>query len=321
MSSPTIAISVVADVQRAQAGFNATGDSATRMGREVESAGHSFDELGEKAGTNASRASQLAGALGDIAGTATDSKGAIGAVARAVEGAAPFVMVAAGAFDILELALTSTALASVRNAAATVASRTAMVAGAVATYALAAAQTALDVAMDANPIGLVVIAIAALVAGLIYAYKHSETFRDIVNSVFTAITDTFTGVVAGIKTAIDFVVSAFQFVVDLPGKLANIGKDILSNLINGILDGIPGLRSAVEFLADLLPGSVKSALGLGDLKVSGTVSASSVAGVTTSAATVVNNTTIVAPSGNAAEIGRVHASYLANRDRVGGLAQ
>lgn len=48
----------------------------------------------------------------------------------------------------------------------------------------AAAQWALNVAMTANPIGLVVIAIAALVGGLIYAYKHSERFREIVNAVF-----------------------------------------------------------------------------------------------------------------------------------------
>lgn len=46
------------------------------------------------------------------------------------------------------------------------------------------AQTALNFALAANPIGLVVIAIAALVGGLIYAYKHSQTFRDIVISTF-----------------------------------------------------------------------------------------------------------------------------------------
>lgn len=38
-----------------------------------------------------------------------------------------------------------------------------------------------------SPIELVVIAIAALVAGLIYAYTHFKTFRDIVNAVFSAV--------------------------------------------------------------------------------------------------------------------------------------
>jgi len=43
--------------------------------------------------------------------------------------------------------------------------------------ALSAAQWGLNAAMDANPIGLVVVAIAGLVAGLIYAYNHSQTFH------------------------------------------------------------------------------------------------------------------------------------------------
>lgn len=51
----------------------------------------------------------------------------------------------------------------------------------------AAAQLMLDAAMDANPIGLLVIAIAALVGGLIYAYTHFKTFRDVVNQVFSAV--------------------------------------------------------------------------------------------------------------------------------------
>lgn len=48
-------------------------------------------------------------------------------------------------------------------------------------------QGILNIVMDANPIGLVVIAIAALVAGLILAYKHSATFRSIVDAAFRAV--------------------------------------------------------------------------------------------------------------------------------------
>lgn len=53
-----------------------------------------------------------------------------------------------------------------------------------ATKIMAAAQAAMNVVMDANPIGVVVIALAALAAGLIYAYKHSATFRRIVDDTF-----------------------------------------------------------------------------------------------------------------------------------------
>jgi hypothetical protein len=45
----------------------------------------------------------------------------------------------------------------------------------------------LDVAMNANWVAIVVIAIAALVAGVIYAYTHFKTFRDIVDAVWHGI--------------------------------------------------------------------------------------------------------------------------------------
>lgn len=73
----------------------------------------------------------------------------------------------------------------------------------------AAVQWALNAAMSANPIGLVVVAIAALVAGLVIAYKKSETFRKIVNAAFHAVG-------AAAKAAFGFVVrvatGAFQWI-------------------------------------------------------------------------------------------------------------
>src|SRR5690606_34669072 len=69
-----------------------------------------------------------------------------------------------------------------------------LVAYRVATLAVAAAtkvwtgiQWLFNAAMSANPIGLVVVAIAALVAGIVLAYKRSETFRNIVQTAFRAI--------------------------------------------------------------------------------------------------------------------------------------
>jgi TP901 family phage tail tape measure protein len=53
--------------------------------------------------------------------------------------------------------------------------------------ALTGVMAALNAVMDANPVGLIVIGIAALAAGLIYAYTHSKTFRDIVQSAFHAV--------------------------------------------------------------------------------------------------------------------------------------
>lgn len=71
--------------------------------------------------------------------------------------------------------------------------KTVTLVAAAATKAFSIAQTALDVAMDANPISLVVIAITALVGGLILAYKHIKPFRDAVNRLGTSLKRAFTG--------------------------------------------------------------------------------------------------------------------------------
>jgi hypothetical protein len=50
-----------------------------------------------------------------------------------------------------------------------------------------AAQALLNIALTANPLGLVVVAIAGVVAGLILAYKHFDGFRKVVDAVFGAV--------------------------------------------------------------------------------------------------------------------------------------
>ncbi len=68
-----------------------------------------------------------------------------------------------------------------------------------ATAAWAATQWLLNAAMTANPIGIVVVAIAALAAGLVLAYQKSETFRGIVQGAFGVVQDVLGGV-AGFVT-------------------------------------------------------------------------------------------------------------------------
>lgn len=71
--------------------------------------------------------------------------------------------------------------------------KTVTLVAAAATKAFSIAQTALDVAMDANPIGLVVIAVTALVGGLILAYKHIKPFREAVDRLGASLKRAFTG--------------------------------------------------------------------------------------------------------------------------------
>ena len=67
---------------------------------------------------------------------------------------------------------------------------------------LALAWGSLDVAMQANVIGLIVVAIAALVLGIIYAYNHVRWFRDFVNAAWNAIKDVTSSVFRFVKGVI-----------------------------------------------------------------------------------------------------------------------
>lgn len=79
------------------------------------------------------------------------------------------------------------------------------------TKGAAAMQWLLNAAMEANPIGLVIIALALLAAAFVIAWKKSETFRDIVIGTWNAIK-------AGAQVVVDFVTRtiphAFQVVLD-----------------------------------------------------------------------------------------------------------
>lgn len=85
----------------------------------------------------------------------------------------------------------------------TVAVAVAQKVAAVASKVWAGAQWLLNAALSANPISLVIIAVAALAAGLVYAWKHSETFRDIVTGVFNAIK-------TAIRNVVDFIITVIR---------------------------------------------------------------------------------------------------------------
>lgn len=65
-------------------------------------------------------------------------------------------------------------------------------------------------AVMTNPWGLAIVAIAALVAGLVYAYNHSEKFRNIVNSAVSAVVAKFNELKAKAQPAIDAIKNALS---------------------------------------------------------------------------------------------------------------
>lgn len=126
--------------------------------------------------------------------------------------------------------------------------RTAVVGGLVA---MRAAVLALNTAFLANPIGITVVALAALAAGLVYAYRRSSEFRSVVNGAFDAVktagaallavfVDIKDGVVAlggafrtGFNATVEAVRSAFGAVRSLwVGTL----QPVLTAIVRAVLD-------------------------------------------------------------------------------------
>ena len=103
----------------------------------------------------------------------------------------------------------------------------------IATRVWAAAQVLLDAAMAANPIGIVVVAIAALVTALIVAYKNSDRFRNIVQGAWrgiqAAVSFAWNNV---IKPAVTALVWYFQHVI------APVALWLWNNVIKPAFTGI-----------------------------------------------------------------------------------
>ncbi|WP_405560683.1 phage tail tape measure protein [Streptomyces sp. NBC_01180] len=101
--------------------------------------------------------------------------------------ASPYIATVAVAVGGLALALNAGAIASGISTAATWIGVAALDAAAFSTGLLVGAMELLDTVMALNPFVLVAIALAALVAGFIVAYKQSDTFRAIVQAAWHGI--------------------------------------------------------------------------------------------------------------------------------------
>ena len=88
---------------------------------------------------------------------------------------------------------------------------------------LAVAQAGLNAVLKANPIGLVVSLLAALAAGLVTAYKTSETFRNAVSSAFASVK----------KIAQNAIGTVVDWINELVAKIRGAAA-ALANLKNGV---------------------------------------------------------------------------------------
>jgi hypothetical protein len=123
-------------------------------------------------------------------------------------------------------------------AAAIVITNAAMTALTAATTAFTVVQTAFNAVMAANPVVLFAVAIAALVVGLVIAYKKFDKFRAIVDAVFDAIK-------SGVKFGLEAITGYLTFVMGIYkgifNEIAKLWNNTIGKLKFKIPDWVPGI--------------------------------------------------------------------------------
>ena len=211
-SSLATLIPVMNDMIAQQYGFNATQEAAvniaTMMGKvfagqtsALSRYGYTFSEAQEqilKFGTEEEKAATLAEVISQSVGGVNEelAKTDAGHMVQ-LRNAIDDVKVQVGQMLIPFESFLTQAAEMGTAASGIIQLSQAINATGIATKAWTAAQWLLNAALDANPIGIIVMALGALAGALIYAYNHSEDFRRIVNLLWEAFKD-FTMLLSGI---------------------------------------------------------------------------------------------------------------------------
>lgn len=143
----------------------------------------------------------------------------------------------------------------------------------VATNAAAAAQGLLNAVMSANPIALIVVLIAGLVAAIIGLWNNSEAFRNFVTSALQKIQQVAQDVIGAIvnfftvtvPSAIEVVMLHFQILWNrivsvFDGALSTV-SGFVSNVVDFFTVRVPNAVSDMLSAAGRIPGQIASLLG------------------------------------------------------------
>ncbi len=132
-----------------------------------------------------------------------------------------------------------------------------------AQYAAAAAQGVLNAVMNANPIGLVILAVTALIAIVMTLVKNWESVSAFFKNLWEGIKNTFNSAVEGIKKIMgNLVTSAVNKLKELPKKVVSIGGDLISGLWKGVQDKLNWLKNKLSSFATSVLDSIKSFFGV-----------------------------------------------------------
>ncbi|MFD4968966.1 phage tail tape measure protein [Streptomyces sp. NPDC058424] len=258
-------------------GFGKMGVSAVKAGARVvqgfRSAQVAGSEFSGKAGSfggalrkmwdgtisgakSAARAAANAGkSLASAA--ARGGKAAWAGLAAAVRGAGAAMRTAGTAALSLAKKTAMATAAALRAAVAWALQKVRVIAAAVAEGVLTAAQWLLNIAMDANPLGLIILGIAALIAGIVLAYNKIGWFRDFCDGAFKMIG-------AAIGWVVDFVKAHWPLLLALLTGPIGIAVGLIvkywDKIKTGLSDAYHGTvavgKGLLKWVADL-PGKIR----------------------------------------------------------------
>lgn len=129
------------------------------------------------------------------------------------------------------------------------------------TEAASAVQLAFNAVMAMNPIGLVVIALAALVAGLILAYKKVDWFREFVDAAMAGIVDAFEWVVDAARKVYDWIKQNWPLLLAIITGPFGLAVYAIARNWDTIRDGVRNLIDAITGFFRGIPDKIRDAIG------------------------------------------------------------
>jgi hypothetical protein len=135
--------------------------------------------------------------------------------------------------------------------------------GAIALYntimrVAAAVQLAFNLVMAANPIMLVVIAVAALVAGLVWFFTQTELGQEIWKNFTDFLGSAWDGIVGAFSAAFEFIGSAFKGYVNF---YIGLFEGFINFAIGGVNMIVDGLNTALDGLSMVTGGAIDLNIG------------------------------------------------------------
>lgn len=215
MSKPQVTLTLAGDSTQLEKAFAGVGQSSKKMADDVGSASKSFDTAAEGFDT----AEQRATGFRDTVTGVQDSVKGFGALLRGEFTAESLVTAGAGVGDLAS-GFSNLLVPAIKSSVEWLkASKIGLMAQAVwsgivrtATAVWTGIQWALNVALTANPIGLIIVAIAALVAIIVLIATKTTWFQDIWRVVW-----------GGIKSA---AVAVWDWLKTLPEKIGGVFETV-----------------------------------------------------------------------------------------------